>query len=320
MGLLSSIFGSSATDKSDDSKYVTLCDDGVRAMQMGELPYAEKCFKAALDLKRELKTVGFLAEVYLRMHEHEKALPLLQEISTSPADTLEVDLLLAQTQGKLQKYADERTTCNNILQQHADEARALYLAAEADHGLHDDFMAIAHLTQCLALRADYEQAQYLRAEVLKQMGQWNEVLADAEALVKADAENESYLLLRADAYAALGKVDEAIADLKAVQALNPFSDEAVLHLGSIYEQTSQWDKALQLYDESIELRPNFAAAYKARGGVRNHLKDAAGAAEDLKRSLELAPEKGKDLDGEYTNIENEMNDRYKRMNPYQFWL
>lgn len=320
MGFFSSIFGSSssAAEKSTDSKYTTLCDDGVRAMQMGELPYAEKCLTAALELKRELKTVGFLAEVYLRMRDNEKALPLLQEMSASEADTLEVDLLLAQTQGQLSQFEEERATCAKILQQHGDEARALYLAAEADHGLHDDFMAIAHLTQCLALREDYVEALYLRAEVLKGMGQWNEVLADAEALVKADGENEKFLLLRAEAYVALAKVDEAVADLKAVQSLNPFSDEAVLRLGSIYEQTSQWDKALALYDEAIELRPDFAAAYKARGGVKNHLKDAAGAAEDLKRSLELAPEKGKDLDGEYTNIENEINDRYKRMNPYHF--
>lgn len=319
MGLLSSIFGSSAsTEKSNDSKYETLRDDGVRAMQMGELPYAEKCLTAALEIKRELKTVSFLAEVYLRQQDNERALPLLQEITDADADTLEVDLLLAQTQGKLKMFDKERATCQAILQKHADEPRALYLIAEADHGLHDEFMAIAHLTQCLTLRADYEQAQYLRAEVLKGMGQWNEVLDDANQLVKADAENVNYLLIRADAFAALGKVDEAIADLKTVQSLNPFCDEAVLKLGSIYEQTSQWDKALQLYDEAIDLRPDFAAAYKARGGVKNHLKDAAGAAEDLKRSLELAPEKGKDLDGEYTNIENEMNDYYKRMNPYQF--
>lgn len=150
------------------------------------------------------------------------------------------------------------------------------------------------------------------------MSQWNEVLTDAESLVKADAENTDYLLLRAEAYAALSKTDEAIADLKQVQVLNPFCDDAILKLGSIYQQTAQWDKALALYNEAIEQRPDFAAAYKARGAVKNHLKDVAGAAEDLKRSLELDPDKGKSLDGEYTNIENEMNDRYKRMNPYGF--
>ena len=91
MGILSSIFGNSKP--TPESQYETLRDDGVRAMQMGEAAYAEKCLKAALDIKRELRTVSFLAEVYLRMQNYEQALPLLQEISTSDEDTLEVDLL-----------------------------------------------------------------------------------------------------------------------------------------------------------------------------------------------------------------------------------
>lgn len=132
MGILSSIFGNSKP--TPESQYETLRDDGVRAMQMGEAAYAEKCLKAALDIKRELRTVSFLAEVYLRMQNYEQALPLLQEISTSDEDTLEVDLLLAQTQGKLGQYANERETCQRITQQHADEPRALYLMAEATTG------------------------------------------------------------------------------------------------------------------------------------------------------------------------------------------
>ncbi len=316
MGLLSSLFG--GAQPSDESKFATLRDDGVRAMQMGELAYAEKCFTAALELKDDVKTQSFLAEVELRMDNHEKALPLLQTLSTQLEDTLEIDLLLAQTYGVLKQYEEERTVCNHILEKHADEARALYLLAEADKGLGDLFMTIAHLTQSLNLRPDYQQALYMRAEVLRQMGQWSEMLADANALVAADAENEQYLILRAEAYAALSKTDEAVADLKQTLELNPYCNDAVLKLGSLYEQTSLWDKALALYDEAIEMRPDFAAAYKARGGVKNHLKDTLGAAEDLKRSLELAPEKASDLDGEYTNVENEMNDRYKRMNPYGF--
>lgn len=316
MGIISSLFGTS--QQTDEQRFSTLRDDGVRAMQMNELPYAEKCFLAALDIKADLKTKSFLAEVYLRLNNSEKALPLLQTLADSERDTLEIELLLAQTQGRLELYSEERETCTKILAAHPQEPRALYLMAEADHGLHDELMAIVHLTQCLAIRGDYSQAQYLRAEVLKNMGQWNEVLDDAEQLVKADSENVDYLLLRAEALAALARTDEAIVDYQKVQSLNPFCDEAILRLGKIYENTSQWDKALRLYDEAIEMRPDFAAAYKARGGVKNHLKDVNGAAEDLKRSLELAPEKAADYDGEYTNVENEMNDRYKRLNPYAF--
>jgi|UniRef100_UPI004027B58B hypothetical protein len=315
MGIISSLFGTGKPNP--DSQYVTLRDDGIRAMQMGELAYAEKCFKAALDIKHELHTVSLLAEAYLRTGNNEEALPLLQEISASPQDTLEVDLLLAQTQGRLHSYADERTTTTTILSAHPEEARALYLAAEADHGLGEDFMAIAHLTQCLTLRHDYEEALLLRAQILVGMGQWNEVLADAESLVELNAESETYHTLRADAYAALGRTDEAITEYEAVRELNPFTD-SVMKLGALYEHTTRWDKALSLYNEVIDLRPNYAPAYKARGGVKHHLKDEVGAAEDLKRSLEIAPEMANDLEGQYSNVENKMNDYYKQLNPYHF--
>lgn len=316
MGIFSSIFGTA--EPSEASKFETLRDDGVRAMQMGEMPYAVKCFKAALEIEHDTKTVGFLAEVLLRMQNYSEALPLLEELVKTETEDIELQLVLAQTQGHLKFYADEQKTCIAILDKEPQEARALYLSAEAEHGLNLDFQAIAHLTQCLTLRPDYKSAQYMRARILGSMGQWNEALEDLNALIAAENDNEEYLMLRAGAYAVLGKAEEAITDLQRIRELNPFNQEAVLQLGSIYEHTSRWDKALALYDEAIDLQPEFASAYKARGGVKHHLKDETGAAEDLKKCLELAPEKGEELDGEYTNIENEMNTRYRSMNPYGF--
>lgn len=316
MGFLSSLFGNG--EQTEAAKFETLRDDGVRAMQMGELPYAEKCFLAALDIERDTKTLSFLAETYLRMRNSEKVCPLLSELHRKEPDNVEVALLLAQTQGELEFFAAERITCEEILAAHTDEARALYLDAEALHGLGDDIMAIARLTQSLVLEPEYYRAMKLRAEVLGKMGQWSSALEDIEALVAADAENEEYLLLRAEAYAALSDSDKAIADYQRVLENNPFSREAVLRLGKLYEATTRWDKALALYDEAIDLQPEFAEAYKARGGVRHHLKDEAGAADDLKRALELAPESVKEVDGEYTNLENRVNEMYRQNNPYHF--
>lgn len=73
MGIFSSIFGGG--NKSPENQYDILCDDGVRAMQMGEFQYAEKCLTAALELKHELRTVGLLAEVYLHTENNEKSPP-----------------------------------------------------------------------------------------------------------------------------------------------------------------------------------------------------------------------------------------------------
>lgn len=316
MGIFSSIFGTSKP--SDESKFEMLRDDGIRAMQMGELAYAEKCLKMAVGLRADDAAEGLLAEVYLRMQNYEAALPMLEGICSRQPENVEVRLLLARTQGELKLYADERSTCSALMEGHADEPRVLYLAAEADFGLEDLLQAVARLTQCLTLRADYHSARLLRARVLGAMGQWNEALADADELKAAGVAHEDCLLLRARCLAMLGRDEEAAAELEDVCALNPYSQEAILLLGSIYEQTARWDKALMLYDEAVDLQPDFAAAYRARGGVKRHLKDDAGAAEDLKRSLELAPEKAAELDGSYTNVENEMNARYRSLNPYGF--
>ena len=71
MGLFSSLFGSG--QPSDECKFETLRDDGVRAMQMGELPYAEKCLVAARALRSDSRVTALLAEVYLRQRRFEAA-------------------------------------------------------------------------------------------------------------------------------------------------------------------------------------------------------------------------------------------------------
>lgn len=316
MSFLNTLFGKGPSNKA--SQFEILRDDGLRAMQMGEMPYAEKCLLAALQLREDAQTQSYLAEVYLRMERHDQALPLLETLAKQADAPVDVRLLLAQTQGELKLWADERTTCQALQEELPDDARVLYLLAEAEYGLDDAFGSIAHLTQSLELRPDYRHPRWLRAQILADMKQWNEVLADVQPLVESDAENASYLMLRAEALASLQQPEAAVQDLEQVLSLNPYQREAVLALGALYEQGSRWDKALALYDEAIELQPDFAAAYKARGGVKLHLKDELGAAEDLKRTLELAPEKAAGLSGEYTNVENEFNAQYRRMNPYGF--
>lgn len=316
MGFFSSIFGTPQT--SEEGKFDTLRDDGVRAMQMGELPYAEKCLKAALELRDDDKARGFLAEVYLHMGRYAEALPLLETLCAAHPDDKELNLLWAQTLGKLENWEKEREVCAALLAADAQDARALYLSAQAEKGLGDYLTAIVHLTQCTTLRPEFYSARLLRAQVLEAMGQWNEVLADTEVLVETNPENEEYKFYHARALSHVGRDEDAIAQFEAVLQLNPFNREATLCLGELYERTTRRDKALALYTDAIELMPDFAEAYKARGGVKHQLKDDAGAADDLKRSLELAPEKAAELDGEYTNVENEMNQRYRNLNPYVF--
>ena len=66
--------------------FETLRDDGVRAMQMGEVPFALKCFEEALNITPgDRRTQAFKAEAHLRMGQYAEALPLLKALAVAAA-------------------------------------------------------------------------------------------------------------------------------------------------------------------------------------------------------------------------------------------
>lgn len=321
MSFLSCLFGTKKPNPQE--QLATLRDDGIRALQMGEASYAEKCFRAAWALRHDRKLAGLLAEACLRQDKQAEALPILEELNARPEGrTLELSLVLARTQGQLKLYADERQTAEHILEQHADDPRALYLAGEAAHGLDEEEEALTHLSRCLSLRPDDHEARLLRGRIRLKQKRWDEALKDAELLIATDEHNEAYLMLRAQATEGTGHVAEAMADYKRAYELDPYNGDALLRLGRYYSDAGEWHKALSLYDEAIDLRPDFAAAYSARSAVRLHLHDEIGATEDQRRVLELTDdksEKGTQEGGEdYTAVENQWDEKYRKMNPYGF--
>ncbi len=296
-----------------------LIDDGIRAMKMGEMRYAEKCFAKAAEISSDdFRAVKYLAEARLRLQDFEGALPLLQNVADAEPENFDAHLLLAQTLGQTGNYAAMQEACAALLSAHPDEPRVCYLAGEAAHGVGDEFAAIAMLTKSLASQENFAAARLLRAKILAGMGQYAEVLEDTGALLEADAENEDFLLLHADALSATGRTDEAEQTYMKVCEQNPFCREGVLRLAGIYVATARRDKALQVLDGAIEMLPDFAEAYQLRGGIKMELNDKIGAADDLKKSLELSPELSAALDGEFSNLENRMAERYRSLNPYGF--
>ena len=85
-------------------------------------------------------------------------------------------------------------------------------------------------------------------------------------------------------------------------ALNPFNEQAYLALGTLYIQQKALDKAITLFDEAIEMNPQFAAAYRERGRVKLLQDDKEGATEDMKKALELHPQEAEAVNGEFHSM------------------
>ena len=305
-------------NQSESSNYTILHDDGIRAMKMGEVRYAEKCFSQALALQDDLQMVKLLAEAKIRLQDFEGALPLIERIAEAEPGNADVYLILAQTYGILGQYEKMEDVANQLLGSYPENPHVLYLYGEACHYLGENSPAITYLNMTLEQQPRYIAPRLLRAQIFLSEAEYDKALEDINVLMELDAENEDVLLLRADALAGSGQAEAAEAAYESLIALNPFCQEGVLHCANFYRNIANYEKALQVCNEAIELEPGFALAYKLRSDIKKDMKDEAGAAEDLRKSLELQPEKSTSAEGEFTSVENKMAERYRDMNPYGF--
>ena len=98
-----------------------------------------------------------------------------------------------------------------------------------------------------------------------------------------------------------GQQEEVETDYRYVTELNPFNEQAFLCLGQLYIVQKKYPEAIALFDEAIELNPNFAQAYHERGRAKLLNGDTVGSAEDMKKGLELNPKEIQGISGQYDN-------------------
>ena len=211
--------------------------------------------------------------------------------------------------------------CRAALQIDNGHAGALYRSAQAKHALHDELNAVALLTQAIVQDGHLTEAYLLRAEILRDMGSLTEAEADIDHLLedeKAQPASEEAVMLKAALRLQQGDAPMAITYYNKVKTQNPLMGEAYVGLSTAYAANRQLDRALSTLDEAVELMPDFSEGYKERGRIKLMLNDKAGAADDLKKALETSPEAAKALEGQFSNIEQEMNEQYKNRNPYGF--
>ena len=125
---------------------------------------------------------------------------------------------------------------------------------------------------------------------------------DATDVVLGRLASQAAILLRGKVKEANGQEEEAEADYQLVTEVNPFNEQAYLYLGQLFINQKKLTEAISLFDEAIELNPNFAEAYKERGRAKLLNGDKDGSVEDMKRSLELNPKDEASLNGEFKNL------------------
>lgn len=306
MGIFSSLFG--GNKKTDEEKnFDILKYDGIRAMRIGKLTYALKCFEEATALREDLETMNHQANTYIRVNRMDDARALLVRMTEIAPEQPLVFQSLASLCYMQEDYKAMNDACQKALALNDQDPGTYFLSAKAAVGMSNGFQAIAMLTKAIMLNEEFVEAYQLRAEVLWQMRQAKDASDDIEKLLSLNPDDENALLLKAEIMAVSGDEEGAVKLMNEVLALNPFCEKAYLLKGSYLLAKKDADGAIAVYNEALEINPNFAAAYHERGRAKLAKGDKQGSMEDMKRAIELAPEQGAAISGEYNNYEQQKN-------------
>ena len=308
MGIFSSLFGGNKTPEENKEKnFDILKYDGIRAMRIGKLAYALKCFEEATAIKEDLETMQHQANTYVRMNRMDDARQLMVRMTELAPDHPVVFQSLASLCYMQEDYPAMNEACQKALALNDQDPSTYFLSAKAAVGLNNGIQAIAMLTKAIILNEEFVEAYQMRAEILWAMRQAKDANEDIEKLLSMNPEDENALLLKAEIMAVSGAEEQALEIIDQVLALNPFCEKAYLLKGSYFLVKQEFDKAIAVYDEAIEMNASFAQAYHERGRVKLAMGDKKGSMEDMKRAIELAPENGANISGEYNNYEQQKN-------------
>ena len=98
---------------------------------------------------------------------------------------------------------------------------------------------------------------------------------------------------RGGVYQRKGELDRAIQDYDQALQLDPNDATTFYNRGVAYGSRRQWDQAVQDYDQAVRLEPKFAAALYGRGVAKEQTGDRAGADADIAAARAIDPDIGK---------------------------
>ena len=306
MGIFSSLFGGNKKTE-EEKNFEILKYDGIRAMRIGKLTYALKCFEEATAMKEDLETMQHQANTYVRVNRMDDARQLMVRMTELAAEQPLVFQSLASLCYMQEDYKAMNDACQKALALNDQDPATYFLAAKAALGMSNGIQTIAMLTKAIMLNDEFVEAYQMRAEVLWGMRQVKDANEDICKLLELNPDDENALLLKSEIFAVSGEEEQALELMDQVLALNPFNEKAYLLKGSYYFLKKEFDKAITVYDDALEINPNFAQAYHERGRAKLEKGDKQGSMEDMKHAIELAPENSANISGEYNNYEQQKN-------------
>ena len=169
------------------------------------------------------------------------------------------------------------------------EAMELFLEGREKFELAEGDAAAELFDQATALDPDFALAYYYRAYTIGGFNVWRENIEKAMSLSDKVTEGEKLFITFGKAWGE-GNAPKAIENIEKLMGLYPLDKRILFNAGAFYaDAKSDFEKALQLYEQTLEIDQDFAPAYNFMGGAYAALDNLDAAENAYKKYVELVP-------------------------------
>ena len=135
----------------------------------------------------------------------------------------------------------------------------------------------------------YKMIAYYKSNCYAELGQFKMAIKEASRAIELDG-GKTFYGHRGDIYRSAGMYDKAIADYMVSMEEDPSSGYEYYAIGWCHELQGDKDKALEYYNQGIDLDKTYSYLFVSRGDLLKERGDIEGASSDYEKVLEIDDE------------------------------
>ena len=133
---------------------------------------------------------------------------------------------------------------------------------------------------------EHEMISYYKSSCYREIGQFKKAISEANKAIKLSGDKSLYSH-RGDIYRSAGMYQEAITDYTVSMENDPSSGYEYYAIGWCHELQGNKDKAMEYYNQGIDLDKTYAYLFISRGDLLKERGDIEGATADYEKVLEI---------------------------------
>ena len=263
----------------------------VIARNMKSYAEAEKCFKRAIDVKKDFAPLylnySFLLSDLKRFDE---AARVLEKAITLKADYVEAYYNLASILQNLKRLDGALEIFSKVVALKPNYAEAFFRTGIILHAMNQTDAALANYDKAISLKSEYSEAHFNRGVALRQLRRWVEALASYDEAIKIKPDYADAYYSRGNVLKDLRRYDESLANYDSAILLKADYAPAYFVRGVLLQDLKRFSEAVKSFKKSIAIKPDYAEAYNLLGYALIELKEIDEGLESYQNAIKVKPD------------------------------